>query len=520
MSKATNNTSLTGNIAVVVRTHTFTTARQTRVQRCRDGVMAVPSRQPYPCLKHGAPAEWAVLRLESFILLSPGPFSTFLSLNLTSGTMKRGQQQPQTGDTDGATPTQQPQTDHDWQSVADAAANIPNNLYVSRAGATPTQQPQTDHDWQSVADAAANIPNNLYVSRAAKVTETEMKFVEVEKRNKKTELRRCVSSGQPNFAGAPEEKRTIGPVGNVSAGPTWLLGPPGENGTMGPIGPRSVGPPRPTGPPGEKQAMGSVGPASAGPPGPPGPPGPQGAMGPVGPRCTGPPGPPGPPGTQGAMGPVGPGSVGRPGPPGSPGQKGAMGPVGPATAGPPGPPGSLGPQGAVGPVGPRCAGHIGPPGPPGPKGAMGHSWGPTGPEHPGLRRKPGRPDPRSWCESFDEATKTCGQDGGFLAMPRDAETNAYLISFTRRSVSDNEALIWLDLSDKSREGMFEWANGVSLGAYKPWGPGEPHQGYYAAFEDCVFLSIKHGTWADTLCSNRAPRFICQVKPGTTSKHRS
>ncbi|XP_019618010.1 PREDICTED: cuticle collagen 2C-like [Branchiostoma belcheri] len=368
-----------------------------------------------------------------------------------------------------------------------------------------------------------------------------MKFVEVEKRNKKTELRvaeleqMCVSSGQPNFAGAPEEKRTIGPVGPVSAGPTWLLGPPGENGTMGPIGPRSAGPARPTGPPGEKQAMGSVGPASAGPPGPPGPPGTQGAVGPVGPRCTGPPGPPGPPGTQGAMGPVGPGSVGRPGPPGSPGQKGAMGPVGPATAGPPGPPGSLGPQGAVGPVGPRCAGPIGPPGPPGQKGAMGHSWGPTGPEHPGLRRKPGRPDPRSWCEyggcpkdyenqrgncykvfntqrSFDEATKTCGQDGGFLAMPRDAETNAYLISFTRRSVSDNEALIWLDLSDKSREGMFEWANGVSLGAYKPWGRGEPHQGNYAAFEDCVFLSIKHGTWADTLCSNRAPRFICQVKP--------
>eukprot|EP00058_Branchiostoma_floridae_P026039 XP_002611529.1 hypothetical protein BRAFLDRAFT_63834 [Branchiostoma floridae] len=41
------------------------------------------------------------------------------------------QQQSQTGDT-GTTPTQQPQTD--WRSIADAAANIPNNLYVSRAG--------------------------------------------------------------------------------------------------------------------------------------------------------------------------------------------------------------------------------------------------------------------------------------------------------------------------------------------------------------------------------------------------
>ncbi|KAI8522090.1 hypothetical protein Bbelb_018440 [Branchiostoma belcheri] len=43
------------------------------------------------------------------------------------------QQQDQTGTTGGATPTQSRQTD--WRSLADAAANTPNTLYVSRADA-------------------------------------------------------------------------------------------------------------------------------------------------------------------------------------------------------------------------------------------------------------------------------------------------------------------------------------------------------------------------------------------------
>ncbi|KAI8484507.1 hypothetical protein Bbelb_377780 [Branchiostoma belcheri] len=51
--------------------------------------------------------------------------------NLTTGIMSGGQQQSQTGDTGGATPEQQDQTN--WRSLAHAAATIPNALYVSRA---------------------------------------------------------------------------------------------------------------------------------------------------------------------------------------------------------------------------------------------------------------------------------------------------------------------------------------------------------------------------------------------------
>ncbi|KAI8506313.1 hypothetical protein Bbelb_157400 [Branchiostoma belcheri] len=45
--------------------------------------------------------------------------------------MSGGQQQSQTVDSGGATPQQQDQTN--WRSLADAAANIPNTMYVSRA---------------------------------------------------------------------------------------------------------------------------------------------------------------------------------------------------------------------------------------------------------------------------------------------------------------------------------------------------------------------------------------------------
>ncbi|XP_019647184.1 PREDICTED: collagen alpha-1(I) chain-like [Branchiostoma belcheri] len=261
------------------------------------------------------------------------------------------QQQPQTGTTGGATPTQSQQTD--WRSLADAAANTPNPLYVSRAG-----------------------------------------------------LHRL-----PGFVGPPGPPGEMGPIG--PAGPPGEKGPM----CMGPAGPGSIGPPGPpgkkgamgpAGPPGQKGAMcmGPVGPGSIGPPGPPGekvamgptcPPGQKGAMcmGSAGP---GPIGPPGAFGEKGATGPAVksrvnsedifklsrktelrlaeltrsnklPGFVGPPGPPGE------MGPIGPA-----GPPGEKGPM-CMGTAGP---GSIGPPGAFGEKGATGPAGppgqkGPTGP---------------------------------------------------------------------------------------------------------------------------------------------
>ncbi|XP_035660163.1 collectin-12-like [Branchiostoma floridae] len=182
----------------------------------------------------------------------------------------------------------------------------------------------------------------------------------------------------------------------------------------------------------------------------------KGAMGPAGPASLG---PPGPPGEKGAMGPAGPASLGPPGPPG---EKGAMGPAGPASVGPPGPPGEKGPAGPV---------SFGPPGPPGPPGLPGNSF-----QCPGPAERASCPEGYTkWRETcykafneyksggtFNEATETCRRDGGTLAMPRDAETNKFLVSLERNKGS----FYWIGLHDQRSEGLFEWVDGSVLGRFK------------------------------------------------------
>ncbi|XP_019616513.1 PREDICTED: C-type lectin domain family 3 member A homolog, partial [Branchiostoma belcheri] len=61
-------------------------------------------------------------------------------------------------------------------------------------------------------------------------------------------------------------------------------------------------------------------------------------------------------------------------------------------------------------------------------------------------------------KTFSKATRICGQDGGTLAMPRDAETNDLLLnSHQTRSIK------WIGLHDQREEGEFEWVDGSALG---------------------------------------------------------
>eukprot|EP00058_Branchiostoma_floridae_P001040 XP_002586528.1 hypothetical protein BRAFLDRAFT_106427 [Branchiostoma floridae] len=53
-------------------------------------------------------------------------------------------------------------------------------------------------------------------------------------------------------------------------------------------------------------------------------------------------------------------------------------------------------------------------------------------------------------KTFSDAAAACGEDGGTLAMPRDAETNGFLISLYK-SVIDDDAL-WFGLHDQVEEG--------------------------------------------------------------------
>ncbi|XP_078589516.1 uncharacterized protein LOC144869885 [Branchiostoma floridae x Branchiostoma japonicum] len=229
------------------------------------------------------------------------------------------------------------------------------------------------------------------------------------------------------------------------------------------------------------------------------------------------PGPPGPPGERGPIGPSGPVSVGPSGPPG---ERGPIGPVGPVSAGPPGPKGekgAMGPAGPVGkdgphgPVGPP--GLIGPVGPPGPTGSCKCSSSTRPTEH-AASCPGGYTKERGICfkvfnkhKNFGEAAAICLKDGDTLAMPKDAETNALLISkIKNKSVS----VFWFGLHKKKRR--FEWVDGSALGTFTSWAPGEPDGNGCGNYKS----RGRKGKfkWMVVPCDNHYTSFICQVAPGT------
>ncbi|XP_078687687.1 alpha-N-acetylgalactosamine-specific lectin-like [Branchiostoma floridae x Branchiostoma belcheri] len=112
-------------------------------------------------------------------------------------------------------------------------------------------------------------------------------------------------------------------------------------------------------------------------------------------------------------------------------------------------------------------------------------------------------------ETFSDAAAACRADGGTLAMPRDAETNAFLISLYK-SVRD-DCVFWIGLHDQREEGRFEWVDGSALGPYTAWGQGRPdNQGN----QDCVVysgLKNEKDKWNDEEC-HKTFCFICQAAP--------
>ncbi|XP_066289819.1 uncharacterized protein [Branchiostoma lanceolatum] len=112
-------------------------------------------------------------------------------------------------------------------------------------------------------------------------------------------------------------------------------------------------------------------------------------------------------------------------------------------------------------------------------------------------------------KSFYEASSTCCKDGGTLAMPRDAETNTFLISL-HKPVKEHHPVLF-GLHDHHEEGRFEWVDGSALGTYNSWAPNEPD-----GIGDCVGYGPrsmwKDIKWTNYKCDRRYP-FICQVIPG-------
>eukprot|EP00058_Branchiostoma_floridae_P007226 XP_002592714.1 hypothetical protein BRAFLDRAFT_67154 [Branchiostoma floridae] len=116
-------------------------------------------------------------------------------------------------------------------------------------------------------------------------------------------------------------------------------------------------------------------------------------------------------------------------------------------------------------------------------------------------------------KTFSEAAAACCEDGGTLAMPRDAETNDFLISLYK---SVGNRAFWFGLHDQFEEGSFEWMDGSALGNYSSWGREQPNNGW--GNQDCVYynqyVSDWKNKWYDYRCDCEE-RFICQAVPGTS-----
>ncbi|XP_019624498.1 PREDICTED: uncharacterized protein LOC109470157 [Branchiostoma belcheri] len=114
--------------------------------------------------------------------------------------------------------------------------------------------------------------------------------------------------------------------------------------------------------------------------------------------------------------------------------------------------------------------------------------------------------------NYTHAVTTCSSDGGTLAMPRDAVTNTFLVNL--KNAVDNSAFFRFGMTDIQQEGRWVWEDGVALGGFSSWAPGQPDNGK-GGNEDCAeYFPVTIGNmWNDVPCPDYPSRkFICQVAP--------
>ncbi|XP_041377358.1 aggrecan core protein-like [Gigantopelta aegis] len=104
------------------------------------------------------------------------------------------------------------------------------------------------------------------------------------------------------------------------------------------------------------------------------------------------------------------------------------------------------------------------------------------------------------------ARDACIQSGSRLIVLDTPEKNAKIINYFTSHNFVGYFLI--GLTDKQKEGVFVWENGV-VAEFTKWEPGEPNN--RNGYENCVVLKSASLSWFDTLCAT--PRnYICEKQP--------
>ncbi|KAI8482274.1 hypothetical protein Bbelb_399650 [Branchiostoma belcheri] len=110
--------------------------------------------------------------------------------------------------------------------------------------------------------------------------------------------------------------------------------------------------------------------------------------------------------------------------------------------------------------------------------------------------------------TYNGAVSRCSLDGGTLAIPRDSTTNEFLIDL--KNGVDRNAWFRFGLTDVHQEGVWMWDDGVPLGDFRAWGPGQPSN----RIEDCAEYFPESwpqkNTWNDGPCTGADRKFICQL----------
>ncbi|XP_019621887.1 PREDICTED: lactose-binding lectin l-2-like, partial [Branchiostoma belcheri] len=108
--------------------------------------------------------------------------------------------------------------------------------------------------------------------------------------------------------------------------------------------------------------------------------------------------------------------------------------------------------------------------------------------------------------TYNGAVSRCSLDGGTLAIPRDSTTNEFLMDL--KNGVDRNAYFRFGLTDVHQEGVWMWDDGVPLGDFRAWSPGQPDNA--GDNEDCAEYWPLTNTWNDGQCTFADRKFICQL----------